>query len=180
MHRSAALSVVSALVTSLAATAQESQCNPCADPPSRDDCIIYDAPRNGDFTCAGATVVVTAEDMRRLGITTAADLSNQLTFLSATPLGNPERFPPQFAPVFEEATTLLQNLGYDPRKFSARLVMCPDGNCTLVIYPAEFGVASVETVRECPAGYCATLTYSLPDRRVLAVQRHSPTTVTPR
>lgn len=173
MRRTVVSSLVLIVVPFLAASAQESLCNPCVDPPvnriRRDQFI--------DSNGIGSTITVTAEDMRNLGITSVADMINQLPGVSApTPYDTPvslddaAAFPARFAAAFAAAASHLQLLDYDPAEFNARLVMCPEGTCTLVVFPAELGDASASTVRECPVGYCATMIYSLSEVRIVEIR----------
>ena len=59
-----------AVVVSPLALAQESLCNPCVDPPPL-------RPLD-NFSSQTATTIVTAEDMRKLGVISVADMVNQL------------------------------------------------------------------------------------------------------
>jgi hypothetical protein len=173
MRRTVLSSLALTVEPFLAASAQESLSNPCVDPPvnriRRDDVI--------DINGTRSTIKVTAEDMRSLGFTSVAEMINQLPGQSAptpydTPvsLGDAAAFPDRFAAAFAAAANHLQSLDYDPAGFNARLVVCPGGTCTLVVFPAELGDASASTVRECPVGYCATMVYSLSEERIVEIR----------
>ena len=159
------------LVPFVAALAQESLCNPCVDPPliRRNEFI--------EINRSNRTIIVTAEDMRNLGVTSVAEMVSQLPsnttgspYASSVSLGNSDAFPAQFAAAFAAAASHLQLLEYEPGEFNARLVTCPEGRCTLIVYPAELGDASATTVRECPDGYCATIVYSMPEERIVEIR----------
>jgi len=173
MRRMFLSSLALMLVPFLAASAQESLCNPCVDPPAnriwRNEWIDINRPV--------PRTTITAEEMRNLGVLSVADMVNQLrSNATVSPYGRPislgsaEAFPAQFAAVFAAAASHLQLLQYEPGEFNARLVTCPEGRCVLLVYPAELGNASAGTVRECPPGYCATLVYSLPENRIVEVR----------
>ena len=173
MRRIVLSSLALTVVPFLAASAQESLCNPCVDAP-------VNRIRRGDFidiNGTNRTITVTAEDMRNLGITSVADMINQLPsavarlgFDTPIPLSESGAFPVRFASAFAAAANHLRLLDYDPAEFNARLVMCPEGSCTLLVHPAELGDASAVTVRECPAGYCATMIYSLSEERIVEIR----------
>jgi hypothetical protein len=159
------------MVPFLEASAQDSLCNPCVDPPRiRRDLSIEASGPNG-------TIIVTSEQMRNLGITSVAEMVSQLPGnATASPYGRPvslgsaDAFPAQFAAVFAAAASHLQLLEYAPAEFNARLVTCPEGRCTLVVYPAEQGDGGATTIRECPDGYCATIIYSLSEDRIVEIR----------
>ncbi len=170
MHRILLTSLVLTLVPFVAALAQESLCNPCVDPP------LIGRDGFNEFNRTNRTITVTPADMRRLGVTSVADMVNQLpgntTSPYATPfsLGSADAFPAEFAAAFAAAAGHLQLLEYEPGEFNARLVTCPEGRCVLLVYPAELGNASAGTVRECSPGYCATIVYSLPEGRIVEIR----------
>jgi hypothetical protein len=167
------------LVPFFAVSAQESICNPCVDPP------IVDSPANrirrndwiDTYRSTSATVIVTAEDMRNLGVTSVAHMVNQLpSSANRSPYGRPvslgsaDAYPAEFAAVFAAAASHLQLLEYEPVEFNARLIVCNEGRCVLHVYPAELGDAGAVTVRECPDGYCATIVYLLQENRIVEIR----------
>jgi hypothetical protein len=58
------------------AVSQESLCNPCVDPP-------VNGIRRPDFMQTNSTVIITAEDMRNLGVTSVAEMVQQLPSAAA-------------------------------------------------------------------------------------------------
>jgi hypothetical protein len=164
------------MVPFLAASAQQSLCNPCVDPPASQ------LRRNGWIDFSGpvrtnATVIVTAEDMRNLGVVSVAEMANQLPsnvpaslYDRSITLGDAAGFPEQLVSALGAAAGHLQSLELEPAEFNARLVTCVAGSCTLFIYPAELGDASAMIVGECPVGYCATMLYSLVQDRIVVIR----------
>ena len=105
-----------------------------------------------------------------------ADMVNQLRGVNSSPYGRPislgsaDAFPAEFAAAFAAVASHLRLLDYEPGDFNARLVMCPEGRCILVVFPAELGDAGATTVWECPDGYCARIIYSIPEDRILEIR----------
>jgi hypothetical protein len=169
MRRNLLARLALTFVPFVAASAQESLCNPCVDPP-----LI----RRNDFNNGpNGTIIIRAEDMRNLGVTSVAEMVSQLPsnetsspYNSPVPLGSADAYPAPFAAAFAAAASHLQLLGYEAAEFNARLFTCPEGRCTLLVYRRPLGDASVTTVRECPDGYCATIVYSLPENRIVEVR----------
>ena len=119
-----------AIVPFLAASAQESLCNPCVDVPvnliRRDDFT--------DPTRTNETVIIRAEDMRNLGIISVSDMIMQLRngvaaaespYHRPISLGDANAFPVQFAAVFSAAADHLQSLEHMPGEFNARISVPP-------------------------------------------------------
>jgi hypothetical protein len=167
------------MLLSVAASAQESLCSPCVDVPVN---IPLD-----DIQRINSRVPVTHGDVPGFGIMTAPAptrvlvptsqsavmrlrLGNSAPVRMPVSLGDPGSYPTLFASVFNAAADYLRSRDYDPATFFARLLLCPDQICTLDIYPAVLAYANVQVVRACPAGYCATMTYSLPENRVLEIR----------
>src|SRR5262245_42027132 len=123
MCRKVLASLALAIVPFLAVSAQESLCNPCVDPP-------VNGIRRDDFTDptrTNETVIISAEDMRNLGINSVSDMIMQLpTRVAESPydrpisLGDASAFPVQFASVFAAAAGHLQSLEYLPGEFNAQ------------------------------------------------------------
>ena len=148
-----------------AASAQESLCNPCVDAP-------VNRIRRDDFQRTNATVTVTAEDMRNLGVTSVADMVAQLPSdvprMAPVSLGDRDGFPVGFVAVLTAAADHVQALEHEPAEFNARY-SCPDSICTVDIYPIVLVDANPQNAAGCDLQYCATMTYSLEEGRVLEI-----------
>jgi len=172
MRRLCLTSVALTTLLAVVASAQESLCNPCVDPP------VNRINRPG-FNSTDSTVIVTAEDMRNLGVISVAEMVAQLpsnvpesplAFSAPISLGDPDAFPPRFVSAFTAAAQHVQALEYDANEFNARIDACPESICSVDVYPVELGDANAPDVRGCPLKYCATLRYSLEESRILEVQ----------
>lgn len=77
---------VIAILLAVPAAAQESLCNPCVDPGP-------DRIRRSDFVSPSNTIIVTADDMRNLGVVSVADMVRQLPSNVAEPDTTPANPP---------------------------------------------------------------------------------------
>lgn len=163
MRRLASCGLALAATISATASAQESLCNPCVDPGRI---------RRDDFQQTNSTVTITAEDMRNLGVTSVAEMVAQLPSAgSRVPpisLGDRNAFPVGFAPALVAAANHVRSLEYDPGEFNARY-SCPDSICTVDIFPVGLENATPANTAGCEPRFCATMTYSLEEGRVLGV-----------
>jgi hypothetical protein len=137
---------------------QESLCDPCVDGPE-----MLQQTRQSIRSPNVADAGVTVDEMRRLGVTSVADLIAQS---EPTNLGDLSAYPAQYAAPLNASRKHIEELDYDPGEFHAR-VECADSVCYVKVYPQELDSYEVPSVRGCPLKYCATLTYSLEQGRIV-------------